>query len=723
MEYLKWLKNKDLEYRDGELFFGEHCVSSLGEKFGTPTFIINESTIRKRYDELHSILKTINSNMQINFAVKANNNLHVLRLLDSLGGHFDVVSSGEAFLCKAAGIQPGKILQTSNNWTDEELEYAVKNHISINLDAPSQIHRLNNIVNKYDAEKPIVSFRVNPIFGAGHHSHTITAGEHVKFGILEDKIVEVYKQALNAGFKRLGIHIHIGSGILNAAEFEKAIQKYYNIIQKIISELDIIFEFIDFGGGLGIPYKPDQDPINVQGYANLIKKYHEEFTRKLNLGNPKFIFEPGRFLTAESCIIVSKINTIKKRSNKIFIGCDTGFNTLIRPAFYGSYHHIIPTQDIESYMDKNVDIVGQICESGDVLGRDRHFPQVKEGDYICIMDTGAYGYSMSSNYNARPRAMELWIHNNQPPKIVRTRENFTSLLENQVISLPSEVFTQSIPFIKMHGTGNDYIYLDFFKYTYPEINYFDLARKISHRRFGVGGDGLVLIIPKSTNVVRMRMFNTDGSESEMCGNAIRCIGGYCYGQGYVNTSEFFVETEGGIKKIIVLGPNKIRVNMGSPILEGLKIPTSVDRTPVIDHEISVNGFSGKFTAVSMGNPHAVYFLNDISSLNLEKIGSLLEHHPFFPERVNSEFVEILNRNEVNFRVWERGSGETWACGTGASAALVAGVLKGVLDNKVLFHLKGGDLTLETNEDLTEVWKTGPWEFIGEGMYRYSQNLS
>jgi len=719
MNYTQWLKYKDLEYRNGVLFFGEHSIAELGKQYGTPSFIINESTIRKRYEQLQSILRNAYPNIKIHYAVKANNNLRVLRLLDSLGAHFDVVSSGEIFLCKAAGIKPNRILQTSNNWTDEELEYALQNQVSINLDAPSQVQRLKQIVDKKNYQKPVLSFRVNPIFGAGHHSHTITAGEHVKFGILEDAIVDAYKNAIKAGFTRFGVHIHIGSGILNVEDFEKAVEKYFTIIQKIKLELAITFEFIDFGGGIGIPYKPDQEPLEIQAYANLIQSYIAKYAKLMELGTPILVFEPGRFLVAESCVIVSKINTIKKRANKTFIGCDTGFNTLIRPAFYGSYHHIIPTQQISAQTKNPVDIVGQICESGDVLAKDRQFFEVQEGDYLCILDAGAYGYSMSSNYNARPRAMEVWINGKNTPEIVRTRETLTSLLDNQILSTEKADEFLNIPFIKMHGTGNDYVYLDYFKYSYPNLDYSDLAKKISHRRFGLGGDGLVLILPEMNYSIRMRMYNADGSEAEMCGNAIRCIGGYCYNQGYVSTSEFNVHTKSGIRKITILSPNQIRVNMGKPILEGLKIPTIIDKTPIIDHKITVKDFTGEFTAVSIGNPHAVYFLKDIASLDLEKIGPLLETHYYFPEHVNSEFVEVLSRTEANFRVWERGSGETWACGTGVSAALVAGVLKGLFEKKVLFHLKGGDLTLETNNDLTEVWKTGPWEFIGEGVFRYT----
>ena len=276
-----------------------------------------------------------------------------------------------------------------------------------------------------------------------------------------------------------------------------------------------------------------------------------------------------------------------------------------------------------------------------------------------------------------------------------------------------------IPFVKMHGIGNDYVYLDFFENQYPDIEWGDLAQKIAHRHFGVGGDGLVLILPGKETPVQMRMFNSDGSEAEMCGNAVRCIGGYVHNHGHFPEKNFQVQTKAGLIGIEIQEDGLIKVDMGKPILKPTEIPINVDGDRVIDHPLEVEGFKGTFTGVSMGNPHAVFFLDKIESLKLEQFGPLIEHHELFPNRINSEFIEILSPKEVNFRVWERGAGETWACGTGAAASHVAGVMKGVLEEKVLFHLKGGDLILETDENLSRVYIHGPYEEVAKGIYYYS----
>ena len=280
--------------------------------------------------------------------------------------------------------------------------------------------------------------------------------------------------------------------------------------------------------------------------------------------------------------------------------------------------------------------------------------------------------------------------------------------------------TLEIPFIKMHGIGNDYVYINCFEFNISKIeDLSDLSKKISNRNFGIGGDGMVLIMESDKEEIRMRIFNPDGSEAEMCGNAVRCVGGYCYNHKIVKEKTFGVETLAGRIGIEIQDEGLIKVDMGKPITTPKEVPVNLEGDIIIDHPIKTDLFEGKFTAVSMGNPHAVYFLDDIESLDLEKIGPGLEHHEYFPNRVNSEFIKVISPTEVEFRVWERGAGETLACGTGASASLIAGNLTKRMENEVLFHLKGGDLIMKTNENLDRVWKIGPYEEVAVGTYFYN----
>lgn len=271
-------------------------------------------------------------------------------------------------------------------------------------------------------------------------------------------------------------------------------------------------------------------------------------------------------------------------------------------------------------------------------------------------------------------------------------------------------------FTKMHGCGNDYVYVNCFEEKVENPG--KLAEFVSDRHFGIGSDGLILICPSEVADVRMAMFNADGSEGEMCGNGIRCVGKYAYDYGLVNKNEITVETKAGIKTLTLTVENGkvtlVKVNMGAPILEASKIPVIFDKEQVINEPVIVQGKEYRFTCVSMGNPHAVTFVEDTASLPLQEMGPYFEHHEMFPERVNTEFVQLINKNEVNMRVWERGSGETLACGTGTCATVVACVKNGYTDNHVTVHLIGGDLEIEYDQTADTVWMTGPATVVFDG---------
>jgi diaminopimelate epimerase len=286
-----------------------------------------------------------------------------------------------------------------------------------------------------------------------------------------------------------------------------------------------------------------------------------------------------------------------------------------------------------------------------------------------------------------------------------------------------------IPFIKMQGAGNDYVYLDMLSTAY-EVDFPDLARRISSRHFGVGGDGLVLILPAGGGTrdedagdedCVMRMFNADGSEAEMCGNAIRCVGKYLYDSGRTAGQELTIRTLGGKKHLRVSAKDgsgkaaSLRVDMGEPILRGKDIPVSVDREPVLGVELL--GYTG--TAVSMGNPHFVIFVDEITDRQVLEHGPELEKDSFFPKKANIEFARVSGPSEIVMRVWERGTGETLACGTGACATAVAGVLNGLTGREVDLRLLGGILHIEWSLMDNRVYMTGPAVEVFRGVYHYA----
>lgn len=271
-------------------------------------------------------------------------------------------------------------------------------------------------------------------------------------------------------------------------------------------------------------------------------------------------------------------------------------------------------------------------------------------------------------------------------------------------------------FTKMHGIGNDYVYVNCFEESVKDP--VEVSKFVSDRHFGIGSDGLILISPSAIADFRMNIYNADGSQAEMCGNGIRCVAKYVYDYGLTDKTEISVETLAGIKYLRLQVENgkvaSVEVNMGAPILEPKEIPVAVEESPVVNVPVEVKGKIYHMTCVSMGNPHAIIFMNNVKDLDIEAIGPYFENHTVFPKRTNTEFVEVLDRNTVNMRVWERGSDETLACGTGACATTVACILNDKTENEVTVHLLGGDLKIRWDREANQVYMTGPATVVFDG---------
>lgn len=275
-----------------------------------------------------------------------------------------------------------------------------------------------------------------------------------------------------------------------------------------------------------------------------------------------------------------------------------------------------------------------------------------------------------------------------------------------------------IKFTKMQGLGNDYVYIDAINQKIE--NESSLAQFVSNRHFGIGSDGLILICNSEVADFKMRMFNSDGSEAEMCGNGIRCVGKFVYDKGLTNKTTLKIETLAGIKELklnLKEGKvEKVRVDMGEPILEAEKIPVVSSENIVQNLKLEVEERKFNFTCVSMGNPHAITFVKNVEGFEVEKYGSKIEVNEKFPQKTNVEFIEIVNKNHIKMRVWERGSGETLACGTGACASVVAGSINNLIERKVIVELLGGILEIEWNKEDNHVYMTGPAVTVFEGIF-------
>src|SRR3990170_4762501 len=394
------------ENRNGELYVDGVSALELAKKYDTPLYVISEKRVRENYNRLRKALASNYNKVRIHYAAKANSNLSVLKLLENAGAYLDVVSPGEVLMALTSGFPPDRILFTGTSVRNDELEFLVNSNVTVNVDSLSQLDRLLKLT-----VPKVVSVRVNPEVGAGHHDHVITAGKNSKFGLLESDALKAYETAKKSGVERFGIHMHVGSGILDVKPFVQALEKLLNIAKKAHERLGLEFEFVDIGGGLGVPYKPEDEELDLAVFSENVLSLFKNRIEKDGLGEPLFCVEPGRYLVADACLLLTAVNTVKNTPFKKFLGVDAGFNTLVRPAMYGSYHQIVVANKLNAPDEAVYDVVGPICESGDALAKDRRLPMMQEGDLLAVLNAGAYGFDMSSQYNARPRAAEVIVKN------------------------------------------------------------------------------------------------------------------------------------------------------------------------------------------------------------------------------------------------------------------------------------------------------------------------
>jgi len=410
---------RQFESKDGQMIIGGVKATDIVSKYGSPVYVTDEEAVRDNYRRVYSAFAK-HMPTRINYACKANSNLAILRILEQEGSCIDAVSIGEVEACLRAGYSPDRILYTGVNVSTPELKGVVGRRVPINVDSFSELRRLASI----STDVPI-SFRVNPEVGSGHHEKVVTGSRSTKFGIPLGKIVEAYSEALQLGFRPVGLHCHIGSGGQDIEPFLRGADVLVSISQRLESELGLGMKFIDIGGGIPIPYHLEEPPMDLDRLA-------EEVTSRIRNGTSaqQIVLEPGRFIVADSTVLLTTVVDVKETPDKMFAGVDAGFNTLVRPAFYGSFHHVAVANKFDRPGDVTYDVVGPICESGDHLARERLLPRVEEGDVICVYDAGAYGFSMASNYNMRPLPREVLVNKGEM-NLIRERESIDELLRHQ----------------------------------------------------------------------------------------------------------------------------------------------------------------------------------------------------------------------------------------------------------------------------------------------------
>ncbi len=414
-----------LEIEDGQLTIGGIPAVEIVKQYGSPVYVSNESRIRDNFRRY----KDAFPDADLYYAAKANSNLTLFKIMASEGAGADVFSDGELYLALMAGIPRDKILFNGNSKSDRELLMAVKTGVRVSLDSIDELRTLSRIAKK-EKKTVDVSFRVNPDVSPQTHPKISTGLKASKFGIPHEEAVHAYKEALDLpGINPIGIHCHIGSQILEISPFSEAMNKMMDLVEQI-SRLGVDVKFVDVGSGLGIPYEKGKAVPSPKDLADLILPIFKSRCRDEGI-SPKLILEPGRYIMGDSTLLLTTVNTMKEAAKK-FVGVDAGFNLLIRPAMYDSYHFAVVANKADKKPEEIYSIVGPICESGDILAHDRELPRIEKGDIIAFFDTGAYGFSMSSQYNGRTRCAELLI-NDGMIDVIRKAESYDDLLANQLV--------------------------------------------------------------------------------------------------------------------------------------------------------------------------------------------------------------------------------------------------------------------------------------------------
>ena len=408
---------QNLRYVGNNLFVEKLSIKNILKKNKTPFYIYSENQIAFNFLKFANTFKK--TNPLICFAAKSNSNLNILRILGKLGAGADVVSGGELLKALKAGIRPNKIVFSGVGKTEEELKIAInKKILLINCESESEAKLINNLSRKL-RKKVSIGFRLNPNVDAKTHKNISTGKAENKFG-LSIKNFKVFLKTVKT-FKNVkleALSVHIGSQILNDTPFRKTL----NVMSKLIKELKLNLKYVDLGGGFGINYSDKEKPINLSKYSKLV----HNFSKKLNC---KIIFEPGRSIIGNTGLLISKIQFIKKGANKNFIILDAGMNDFMRPALYEAFHKIIPISKKSSRMKGKIEFVGPICETTCKFGVYKNYPKINENEFVAITNVGAYGSSLSSNYNTRPLVAEILINKNKL-RYIRKKQNLLKLINS-----------------------------------------------------------------------------------------------------------------------------------------------------------------------------------------------------------------------------------------------------------------------------------------------------
>ena len=403
------------------MFLSDDKVFELIKKYGSPLYVYDERILRKSCREMHNLLPK--KNLRVNYSAKANSNIEILKIVRDEDIDVDAMSPGEIYVQKLAGYNADRIFYIGNNVSKEEMQYAINEKVLVSVDSLAQLESFGQINPGGDVA---VSF--NPGIGTGHHQKVVTAGKKTKFGVQKDFIPQVKAILEKYNLNLVGIDQHIGSLFLEPDAYIKGVESLLEIATQFSG-----LKFIDMGGGFGVPYHEGECRLDLKELSEKLNAVLDEFLKDYDNKDVIFKIEPGRYIPAECGVLLGEVYSVKENYGTTYVGTDLGFNVLMRPVLYDSYHAITIIKSNKSENGKEVaTIVGNICESGDIIANEREMRKVSEGDIVAVGNAGAYGFSMSSNYNCRLKPAEVLIDKDGNDRLIRRRDTIEDLIRNFV---------------------------------------------------------------------------------------------------------------------------------------------------------------------------------------------------------------------------------------------------------------------------------------------------
>lgn len=403
------------------MFLSNERVFELIKKYGSPLYVYDENILRERCREMHDLLP--NKNLRVNYSAKANSNVEIMKIVRDEDIDVDAMSPGEIYLQKLAGFSSDRIFYIGNNVSNEEMKYAIDENVLVSVDSLSQLESFGQINPGGN-----VAVRFNPGIGTGHHVKVVTAGKKTKFGVQKDFVPQVKEILEKYKLNLVGIDQHIGSLFLESSAYVKGVESLLEIAEQFPG-----LKFIDVGGGFGVPYHENEGRLDLSELSCKLDKILGDFLEKYDNKEVIFKIEPGRYIPAECGLLLGEVYSVKDNYGTKYVGTDLGFNVLMRPVLYDSYHAVtIVKADPDEAGEEVATIVGNICESGDIIAGERNMRKVSVGDIVVVENAGAYGFSMSSNYNCRLKPAEVLIEKDGTDRLIRRRDTFEDLVRNFV---------------------------------------------------------------------------------------------------------------------------------------------------------------------------------------------------------------------------------------------------------------------------------------------------